>query len=366
MRRTKSKLPLLCLLLSLSLYGCTQTAETDTISETAMTEPQEVHRSDDYDQADEKFSRVVFAMDTVMELTVYHDSETVLDLAAARITELEQKLSVTQNGSEIYTLNNTGKAVLSEDTAILMETALLLCQSTEGALDVTVYPVVRAWGFTTGNYRIPAEDELSVLLSNVDHTSVMIDEQNVSVSEGMQVDLGSVAKGYTGDVICELFRENGITSALLNLGGNVQALGNKPDGSPWRIAVQHPTDTENYLGVLSLENQAVITSGGYERYFTGDDGEIYWHIIDPSDGKPADSGIISVTIVGESGVLCDAMSTALFVMGLDDASEYWRNHKGFDFIIVTEDGNIHITEGVRDIFTLSEAHADKKLTVIER
>ncbi|MBQ8509429.1 MAG: FAD:protein FMN transferase [Clostridia bacterium] len=305
-------------------------------------------------------------MDTVMELTVYSDGEDILNQAAERITDLENKLSVTLPGSEIHTLNATGTSVLSDETAFLLNTALALCEDTQGALDVTVYPVVCAWGFTTGEHRIPNDTELAALLANVNYSSVTLDGWNASIPDEVQVDLGSVAKGYTGDVLCNLLKENGVTSALLNLGGNVQALGSKPDGTPWRIAVQHPTDPDNYLGVLSLVNLAAITSGGYERYFVGDDGKTYWHIIDPATGKPADSGILSVTIVGESGLLCDAMSTALFVMGLDEASEYWRTHEGFEAIIVTDDGNIHITEGLRDSFTLSEAYADKELLVIVR
>ncbi len=352
---------LLCLLLS----GC---AHADAVTETPDPLPQETTSAiaEQSDASLEKYNRIVLAMDTAMELTVYSGGEDVLELAEKRIVGLESKLSVTLPGSEIYTLNTTGTSILSDDTASLLNTSLEFCKNTEGALDITVYPVVRAWGFTTGDYRIPDDMELAALLEHVDYTSVVLDGQNASIPEDVQIDLGSVAKGYTGDILCDLFKENGITSALLNLGGNVQALGSKPDGSPWRIAVQHPVDKENYLGVLSLSNMAAITSGSYERYFIGDDGRTYWHIIDPATGKPADNGILSVTIVGESGLLCDAMSTALFVMGLDKASEYWRTHEGFEAIFVTEDGNIHITEGLCDSFTLAEAYADKELSVIKR
>lgn len=358
-----SLLLFLCLLFS----GC---ARIDAASETQAVHPDTAISSpavtEDSAVSVEKRSRVVFAMDTIMELTVYSDGDAILDRAEERITELENKLSVTLPGSEIHTLNADRTAALSDDTSALLTDTLELCESTGGALDVTIYPIVSAWGFTTGNYQIPSDADLAALLERVDYTSVQTDASNVSIPDGVQVDLGSVAKGYTGNVLCGLLRENGVTSALLNLGGNVQALGSKPDGSPWRIAVQHPTDKENYLGILSLSNMAAITSGGYERYFTGDDGKTYWHIIDPSTGKPADSGLLSVTVVGENGLLCDAMSTALFVMGLDEASEYWRTHEGFDVIFVTDDGSVHITEGLYDLFTLSAVHADKELTVIER
>lgn len=305
-------------------------------------------------------------MDTVMDLTVYTDNEELLSEAINEINELEKKLSVTINGSEIHTVNNTGSCVLSGDTADLLSRALDLCASTGGALDISIYPVVSAWGFTTGEYRIPEKAELEALLENVDYSTIMLEEAVVSVPEGLQMDLGSVAKGYTGDVISTLLKENGVTSALLNLGGNVQAVGNKPDGTPWRVAVQHPTEAE-YLGILSVSDEAAITSGGYERYFVGDDGQVYWHIIDPVTGAPVDSGLISVTIVGKSGLVCDGLSTALFVMGLEKAAQYWRiGATEFEAILVTDDGSIYITEGLQEKFILSQSAEDAVLTVITR
>ena len=305
-------------------------------------------------------------MDTVMDLTVYTGNEALLSDAINRIHELESKLSVTIDGSEVHAVNTTGTGELSDDTTILLTSALELCASTGGALDISIYPVVSAWGFTTGEYRIPETAELETLLNHVNHNAIVLEESVVSVPNGMQIDLGSVAKGYTGDIISALLKENGVTSALLNLGGNIQAIGSKPDGSAWRVAVQHPTEAE-YLGVLSISDEAAITSGGYERYFIGEDGQTYWHIIDPTTGAPVDSGLISVTIVGKSGLVCDGLSTALFVMGLEKAAQYWRSAaEEFEAILVTDDGNIYITEGLQEKFTLSESHKDAVLTVITR
>jgi thiamine biosynthesis lipoprotein len=255
---------------------------------------------------------------------------------------------------------------VSQHTAQLLTAALGLCDRTNGALDLSIYPVVRAWGFTTGSYQVPDEETIDTLLSNVDYTQIGFDSETslVTLPEGMEIDLGSVAKGYTGDLVCDLLRENGVTSALLNLGGNVQAVGAKPDGSPWRIAIQDPTG-EDYLGVLEVENQAVITSGGYERYFE-EDGVTYWHIIDPATGSPAHSGLISVTIVGDQGVVCDGLSTSLFVLGLEDAAELWRESDDFEAIFVSEDGSITITGGLADVFTPLGSYADEKVTVLER
>lgn len=306
----------------------------------------------------------VFAMDTVMELTAYGADEDVMQRAQQRILELEGLLSVTDADSEIYALNQTGTAALSADTAALLERGLALCARTDGALDLSIYPVLCAWGFTTGSYQIPDAQTLSALLERVDHRQIVLSDGEAAIPAGMQVDLGSVAKGYTGDQVAQLLRDSGVTSALLNLGGNVQAVGGKPDGSDWRVAIQDP-ESSGYLGVLSLRDQAAITSGGYERYFVGEDGQTYWHILDPATGAPAHSGLISVTVVGESGTTCDALSTALFVMGLDRAAELWRDGRDFEAVFVSEDGSVAMTAGLVGHFSLAQEYADRPLTVIE-
>lgn len=316
------------------------------------------------DENAEPNSRTVFAMDTVMELSTYGADDALMEAAEQEILGLESRLSVTDAGSEIYALDHNGLAELSPDTTELMQTALEMCERTDGALDVSIYPVLRAWGFTTGSYQVPTQEEIENLLTQVDYRKVTLENGTASIAQGMEVDLGSVAKGYTGDQVSQLLREGGVTSALLNLGGNVQLVGGKPDGSDWRVAVQDP-ESDGYLGVLSLRDKAAITSGGYERYFVGDDGEVYWHIIDPATGAPARSGLISVTVIGDRGVVCDALSTALFVMGLDKAAEYWRRYGDFEAVFVAEDGSVAITSGLQDCFTLADGYTDRPLMVID-
>ena len=302
----------------------------------------------------QEFSTSIFAMDTVMDLKIFGDSQAPLDEAAGMITSLENALSTTDSGSEISVLNQTGQVSLSENSAFLMRRALELCKETDGALDISIYPVVRTWGFTTGSYRVPAQEELDALLEHVDYTKIEMDDNGVvTIPEGMQLDLGSIAKGYTGDMVCDYFRSQGITSALLNLGGNVQTVGLKPDGSPWRIGIQDPQDPGSYLGVLAVNDEAVITSGGYERFFE-QDGQTYWHIIDPATGAPARSGVISATIVGKEGARCDALSTSLFIMGAEKAEQFWREHRDFDMILVTDDRTVIVTPGLEGRFELTE------------
>ena len=306
-----------------------------------------------------------FAMDTMMDFTIYGESG-LIDQSESLIASLESLVSVTDANSELYAINQTGSGTLTGKASSLMEQALEICRRTDGALDLSIYPIVRAWGFTTGSYQVPDEAEIQALLPLVDYRKIQYDAATgtVTLPEGMEIDLGSVAKGYAGQLAAQMLREHGVQSALLNLGGNVQTVGAKPDGSPWQIGIKDPQG-EDAMMVLSVEDQAVVTSGGYERYFE-QDGQTYWHIMDPSTGHPADSGLISVTIVGDEGVVCDGLSTALFVMGLEKAADLWAQSCDFEAVFVTASGEVYITEGLRDRFALTEQYADTPVSVIER
>ena len=306
-----------------------------------------------------------FAMDTMMDFTIYGESG-LINQSESLIASLESLVSVTDANSELYAINQTGSGTLTGKASSLMEQALEICRRTDGALDLSIYPIVRAWGFTTGSYQVPDEAEIQALLPLVDYRKIQYDaaDGTVTLPEGMEIDLGSVAKGYAGQLAAQMLREHGVQSALLNLGGNVQTVGAKPDGSPWQIGIKDPQG-EDAMMVLSVEDQAVVTSGGYERYFE-QDGQTYWHIMDPSTGHPADSGLISVTIVGDEGVVCDGLSTALFVMGLEKAADLWAQSGDFEAVFVTASGEVYITEGLRDRFALTEQYADTPVSVIER
>lgn len=316
---------------------------------------------------EEPFRAEFLAMDTVMYLTLYGEAgEQAAALAQERVEALEHLLSVTDEGSDIYAANHSGgqTVMLHGETAALLERALALCDETGGALDVSIYPVVRTWGFTTGAYRVPGEAELAALLEKVDYTRIALDGGALTLPEGMELDLGAVAKGWTGDALMELLAEVGVSSAIVELGGNVQALGARPDGTPWRVAVQAP-DGSGYAGALEIVDRAVITSGGYQRYFE-QDGETYWHIIDPATGWPARSGLTSVTVVAEEGVVGDALSTALFVLGREGAEQLWRERGGFECILMEEDGTVAVTQGLEDCFSLYGDWVDHPLEIIRK
>ena len=294
-----------------------------------------------------------FAMDTHMSVRFTGGSDELLEEAEKEVRTLENLVSVTLNTSEIHQLNETGETKISYETALLLGKALELCRETDGALDISVYPLVREWGFTTGEHHVPSEEVIRTLLEHVDYTALTLDSDIMTLPAGMAIDLGSITKGYAGDRICQLLRESGVSSAILDLGGNVQTVGKKQDGNPWRVAVQSPTSS-SYAGILSVSDEAVVTSGGYQRFFEDENGHVWWHIIDPKTGYPAENGLLSVTVVGEEGVRCDALSTALFVMGEEDAIRFWQGHQDFGMILITDDNRLLITSELAGRFTPSE------------
>lgn len=334
------------------------TTEQDTTQaqEAAVAQTEASSENADADgQSQEEASRDIFAMDTYMSVTAFgENADAAVDAAQAEIERLDAMLSTGNADSEIAKLNASGTAELSEDAGYLVERALELYTETDGAFDIAIYPVMEAWGFPTQDYQVPSEDVLQERLALADASKVSYDADSREISfgeAGMEIDLGGIAKGYTSAQIMDIFRNFGITSGLVNLGGNVQVLGTKTDGSKWRVAVQSPDDENDYLGVLSVSDKAVITSGGYERYFE-QDGITYHHIIDPKTGYPAENGLKSVTIVSADGTLADGLSTSLFIMGEEQAAEFWRMHSDeFDAILLTDDGTIYVTEGIADDFS---------------
>lgn len=317
----------------------------------------------------EEYSKSFFAMDTYMTFTVYGDSarnvQAALEEAQARVEGLESLWSVTDEGSDIYAVNRGGgrPVTVHEETAELISFALRTAEETEGALEPTLYPVLTAWGFTTGENQIPPADEIDRLLESVGYDKVILESDDVTLEDGMMLDLGAVGKGYAGDEVAKLLEDSGIASALLDIGGNIQAIGSKPDGSDWRLGLRSPYG-EGLMGVLQVSDKAVVTSGNYERYFIGEDGIRYGHIIDPDTGYPVDNGLASVTIIAGEGRLCDALSTSLFVMGLESAVEYWEAHPDFDMILATESRELYLTEEIKERFYLQDEYIGMDVHVI--
>ena len=294
-----------------------------------------------------------FTMDTVMELTAYgKNAGTALHAAQAEIIRLDRLLSISDPESEIYRANRDGFAELSGDTAALVRESLALYELTGGAFDITVYPLMDAWGFYSDEYRLPSDEERARLAGLVGSDRLALEDDALTLPEpGMGIDLGGIAKGYASDRAAETLADNGVASALISLGGNIVALGSKPDGMPWRVAIRDPLDENAFSGIVRVTDTAVVTSGGYERCFELD-GKSYHHILDPATGLPARNGLISVTIICESGILADGLSTALYVMGEEKALAFWRAHlELFDAVLVTDDGRVLVTSGIAEAFS---------------
>ena len=299
-----------------------------------------------------EYSRQFFAMDTVMSFTAYGErGEEAVEAAEQEVERLDALLSTGIAESEVSRINVSGEGDLSEDTEKILSEGLTIWKQTGGLFDVTIYPLMQLWGFPTGNYHVPTKEELKQTMSLVDSSKVILDGNHVTLGEKQKMDLGGIAKGYTSNRIMEIFQEYGVTSAMVSLGGNVQTLGKKPDGTDWQVGIQNPDNVQgDLLGAVAVQDQAVITSGGYERYFE-ENGQTYIHILDPRTGCPAESGLASVTIVSSNGMLADALSTSLYIMGLDEAEAYWRIYADeFDMILMTDDGTVYVTEGIRDRF----------------
>jgi len=326
------------------------------------------------DEAQESIQ--VIAMDTAMLITTYGERSPAAAYACEDvIRDLEAKLSRTVEDSEVSRLNAAGgdAVEIGWDAYSLLERAAAYSSSTGGAFDITVAPVVSAWGFTEDSFRVPSQAELDRLLPLVDSSQVSVTpsldsngdgpKAMVTLGPGQAIDLGGIAKGYAADKIVKVLREHEVPRANINLGGNVLAYGDRPDGTPWRVGIQDPArvgEQNAFAGVLALTDSFAVTSGGYQRYFE-QDGKTYHHIIDPATGYPADSGLTSVTVAaglgeGDSGTMCDAYSTALFIMGEKKALDFWRTWEGtpFELVLVTEDGRVVVTEGLADRFTLDE------------
>ena len=304
-------------------------------------------------KSNKESTREVYAMDTYMTLKAYGENgDEALDKCVSLIEEMDNMFSIGVEDSYVSEVNKEGSGYVNDDFENIIKEALYVYENTDGAFDITVYPLMEAWGFAGGEKRVPSDDEIESLLEKVDSSKINYNEEEnyIELEEGVKIDFGGIAKGYASNKVIDLLKEEGVISAVVSLGGNVQCLGTKTDGSYWNIAIEDPDDTEKYLGSIKVKDKAVITSGGYERYFE-ENGKTYHHILDPFTGKPANNGVKSVTIISDDGMLSDALSTALFVMGTEKACDYYRKHnKEFDFIIKTDDNGLIISQGIKDSF----------------
>lgn len=318
------------------------------------------------------------AMGTGVQTSIYAEgsekARAVSDEIMAYVRQLEQEqISWRMESSELYAVNESAGSgegyLLSEELTTLLERCLTISRDAEGAFDVTMGPVVRLWGIDrwaaggVSDYILPEEELLrqTLLLCGSEKIRLKPEicgengehlQDRIFMPQGMQLDLGAVGKGATLTEIQSCLERNGVSGAVVSVGGSVLTYGEKPDRSPWKVGIVNPRDTSSQLGVLSLKGQwCVSTSGDYERYVEVD-GVRYHHIIDPSNGRPASGGVCSVTVLTKDGFLSDALSTACFILGAEKGMTLARQYDA-EVLFVTMDGTILMSEGMKQYFVES-------------
>ena len=297
--------------------------------------------------SEDKVSVTGFYFDTVITVTLYNTTQQVADEILVLCKNYENLFSKTVEGSDVWRINHAaGQPVkVSQDTLNILEITNRFSLLSDGAFDITVAPIVALWDFTGGSQKMPDAETVAKLLPLVGYDRIKIDGDMVTLPEGMAIDFGGIAKGYIADRIAEYCRGNGVNSAIINLGGNVIVLGEKPNGDPWKVGVQNPqADTGTSIAAVSIRNKSVVTSGIYERGFTVN-GVRYHHLFDPKTGWPAQNELASVTIISDSSADGDALSTSCFVLGLEKGMALVESLEGIEAVFITRDNEIITSSG---------------------
>lgn len=317
-------------------------------------------------------------LNTAVQITIY-DSEdkSLLDDCLALCDKYELIFSRTNEKSELYKLNHREDSTqdpeageengtlpylvdgttdtwhISADLAALLSRGLDMTRESDGAFDVAIAPLTSLWDFTAEDPKVPEDKEIQSVLPVCSSDGVTINGQDITLpSESIQFDVGAIAKGYIADRIRDFLVKKGVNSAIINLGGNVLCIGGKPDGTPFKVGIQKPfADRNETEAVMDITGKSVVSSGIYERCFE-QDGKLYHHILNPKTGYPYDNGLISVTIISDKSVDGDALSTTCFALGLDKGLEFAQK-KGVQAVFITEDYELHYTEGFQDEIKVS-------------
>lgn len=295
--------------------------------------------------SEEPLKATGFYFDTVISVTLYEGgTEELLDQCMALAGYYEELLDAHVEGSDVWNLNHSmGQTIsVNEDTLIVLNTALSYAQISDGLVDPSIGSLSFLWNFGSGNEKIlPGEQEIALALSHVDYKGILIDGRQVTIADPqMQIDLGFIAKGFIGDQMKAFLSSKGVTSALINLGGNIVTLGNRPDHTPFCIGIQKPfSDTGSAALTLDVSDKSVVSSGNYERYFERD-GRLYHHILSTKTGYPAKSGLSQVTIVSPRSIDGDALSTLCFILGYEKAVLLLESYPDIQAVFITEDGSI--------------------------
>lgn len=288
-----------------------------------------------------------------------------LEAAFARLREIEGRMSANREGTEVFEVNaaaGTAAVRVSPDTLFVVGKALEYARLSNGAFDPTIGVVVKLWNIGMEGERIPEDAEIESALGLVDWTSVVVDQKASTVylpKRGMRLDLGAIAKGYAADEVERILSEHRVRAAVVDLGGNILVFGKKADGSPWRVGIQNPfSERGKYLGIASMGQGTVVTSGVYERYFERD-GKRYHHILDTKTGRPVETDLVSISVISSSSIDADGLSTTLFALGREKGLALVKTLPGVEAIYVDNQNRLYLSAGALKAFALS----DKSFTI---
>ena len=302
----------------------------------------------------EPVSRSSFLLNTFVTVTLYDsEDQEILDGAMKLCSEYEQKLSTTIETSEIYVMNHRQPGertfTVSEETAEVIEKGLEYSRLSDGVFDITIEPLSSLWNFTGADPHVPSEDAIREELSKVGYENVSVSGNQITFANDVTtIDLGAIAKGYIADRMKEYLKSQGVESAIINLGGNVLCVGERPGGKPFKIGLQKPfADRTETVASLDIRDLSVVSSGVSERHFE-ENGVNYHHILDPFTGYPYENGLTQVTILSEQSVDGDGLSTTCFALGLEGGMKLADSLDGVYAVFITEDGEIHYSQNAAD------------------
>lgn len=310
----------------------------------------------------EPVSKTEFALGTVVTIKIYDNvNEEIFNKAFEEIRKIENEMTINGEESEIIDVNlKAGKEFVkvSDETFYVINKGKSYSQLSGGRFDISIGPLVKLWNIGTEYARVPSDEEINDKKKLVNYNDVILNENEKTVmlkKEGMILDLGGIAKGYAADKIAEILKENNVKHAIINLGGNVFAYGNKLDGNPWRIGVQNPKLTRgDYIGIAQVVNKTVVTSGIYERYFE-ENGKRYHHILDPDTGYPVENNLAGVSIIADKSIDADSLSTSTFALGREEGMKLIEKLDNVEAVFVTVNSEVYITSGLKDNFELTDS-----------
>lgn len=331
-----SKIVILFLALSMALSGCTSTKAP---KELALVKQEQL------------------ILGTFGSISAYSNSEKAgnkaISEAYERIGEIENLMSTSIEGSDVYTMNkNAGKEAtkINSSTMDVMLEGLEYFNVTKETFNIGLGSLIELWGIGKDWQKVPTAEEITEAKNHIDLNNLEVSKENSTVfikDPKMLVDLGGIAKGYAVDESIRILKKSGIKSGIVNLGGDIYALGTKPDGTPWRVGINNPEiGTNNSIARISVSDKSVLTSGDYERYFI-ENGVRYHHIIDPKTGMPADNGVVSVTIVSDTCMDADVLATSALILGVEEGLKLIESRPGVEGLLITKDKEVYVSSGLK-------------------